>query len=154
MATPIQVVFDATEPDRLARFYAGALHYVEQPPPRGYASWDAFLEAMHVPRADWNAASAIVDPEGKGPRIYFQQMDTPKATKNRLHLDLNVGGGGKVPLEERKAKVNAEVTRLVGLGATCLVPWEEQVRGLPPWEARDEYWVVMADPEGNEFCVQ
>ncbi len=154
MATSIQVVFDCADPDRLARFWAGALHCVIQPPPAGYGSWDAFLEATHVPREDWNAASAVVDPEGKGPRLYFQQMDTPKPAKNRLHLDLNVGGGGKVPLEERKAKVEAEVTRLLGLGATLLVPWEEQVRGLQPWEAQGEYWVVMADPEGNEFCVQ
>ncbi len=154
MGTPIQVVFDATDPERLARFWAAALHYEMQAPPAGYASWEAFLEAMHVPPADRNAASAIVDPEGKGPRLYFQQMDTPKPTKNRLHLDVNVGGGGKVPLEERKAKVDAEVTRLVRLGATRLVPWEEQLLGLPPWEAQGEYWVVMADPEGNEFCVQ
>ncbi len=152
MATSIQVVFDCADPDRLARFWAGALHYVEQPPPAGYGSWDAFLEAMHVPREDRNAASAVVDPDGKGPRLYFQQMDTPKPAKNRLHLDVNVGGGGKVPLEERKVKVDAEVARLCGLGATILVPWEEQ--RLQPWEAEGEYWVVMADPEGNEFCVQ
>ena len=154
MATSDQIVFDTLDPDRLARFWADALHYVLQPPPPGYASWDAFLEGMHVPREDRNAASAIVDPEGKGPRLYFQQMDTPKPAKNRLHLDVNVGGGGKVPLDERRGKVDAEVTRLVGLGATCLQPWEEQVRGLEPWEAQGEYWVVMADPEGNEFCVQ
>lgn len=152
MATSIQVVFDSPDPDRLARFWAEALHYVVQPPPPGYASWDAFLEAMHVPREDWNAASAVVDPEGKGPRVYFQQMDTPKPAKNRLHLDLNVGGGSKVPPEERKATVDAEVTRLLGLGATRLVPWEDQ--RLQLWEAQGEYWVVMADPEGNEFCVQ
>ncbi len=152
MATSIQVVFDCADPDRLARFWAGALHYVEQPPPAGYASWNAFLEAMHVPRGDRNTASAVVDPEGKGPRLYFQHMDTPKPAKNRLHLDVNAGGGGRVPLEERKAKVDAEVTRLLGLGATILVPWEDQ--RLEPWEAQGEYWVVMADPEGNEFCVQ
>ncbi len=152
MATAIQVVFDAADPNRLARFWAEALHYVVQPPPAGYTSWDAFLEATHVPREDWNAASAIVDPDGRGPRVFFQQIDTPKPAKNRLHLDLNVGGGGKVPLEQRKAKVDAEVLRLLRLGATCLTPWEEQ--RLEPWEARDEYWVVMADPEGNEFCVQ
>lgn len=153
MATPIQIVFDAADPDRLARFWADALHYILQPPPAGYASWDAFLEAMHVPREDWNAASAIVDPEGKGPRVYFQQMDTPKPSKNRLHLDVNVGGGGKAPLEERKARVDAEVLRLLSLGATRLQPWEAR-DDLEPWEASNEYWVVMADPEGNEFCVQ
>ena len=152
MATSIQVVFDCADPNRMAGFWAEALHYVEQPPPAGYASWDAFLEAIHVPREERNAASAIVDPEGKGPRIYFQNLDTPKPAKNRLHLDVNVGGGGKVPVEERRAKVDAEVARLLSLGATRLKPWEEQV--LEPWEAEGEYWVVMAAPEGNEFCVQ
>lgn len=152
MAHSIQVVFDTADPDRLGEFWAAALHYQVQPPPPGYGSWQAFLQAINVPEEEWHSANAIVDPEGKGPRIYFQKMDTPKPAKNRLHLDLNVGGGGNVPLEERKVRVDAEVTRLLGLGAACLRPWEEQ--DLPPWEAQGEYWVVMADPEGNEFCVQ
>ena len=144
MATPVQVVFDCADPDRLANFWAETLHYVLQPPPTGYASWDAFLEAMKVPREEWNSASAIVDPSGKGPRIYFQQMDTPKPEKNRLHLDVNAGGGGTVPQEQRRKRVDAEVTRLLGLGA----------RRLRTESAEREYWVVMADPEDNEFCVQ
>ena len=144
MATPVQIVFDCSDPDRIARFWAEALHYVLQPPPPGYASWEAFLTAMHVPPEDRNSASAIVDPEGKGPRIYLQKMITPKLAKNRLHLDLNVGGGSKAPLEERKARVDAEVERLVGIGASRLRTESD----------RGEYWVVMADPEANEFCVQ
>lgn len=153
MATPLQIVFDTRDPIRLARFWAEALHYVIQPPPAGYASWDAFLEAMHVPQDERNAASAVVDPEGRGPRVYFQQMDTPKRAKNRLHLDVNIGGGGKVPLAERKPRVDAEVARLVRLGATILQPWEGR-DDLGPWEKENEYWVVLADPDGNEFCVQ
>ncbi len=144
MATSIQVVFDSRDPDRLAQFWAATLHYVIQPPPPGYASWDAFLEAMHVPKEEWDSASAIVDPEGKGPRIFIQKMDTPKLGKNRLHLDVNAGGGGKVALEARKARVDAEVLRLLGLGATRLRTESDG----------DEYWVVMADPDANEFCVQ
>jgi hypothetical protein len=144
MATSIQVVFDSLDPDCLAGFWAEALHYVIQPPPAGYASWEAFLEALHVPREEWDSASAIVDPDGKGPRIYIQKMDTPKPGKNRLHLDVNVGGGGKVPFEERKARVDAEVRRLLGLGATRLRVESDE----------HEYWVVMADPDANEFCLQ
>lgn len=144
MATSIQIVFDSLDPDRLANFWAGALHYVIQPPPPGYASWEAFLEAMHVPREEWDSASAIVDPEGKGPRIYIQKMDTPKPGKNRLHLDVNAGGGGKVPLEERRRRVDAEVVRLLGLGAARLRTESDG----------NEYWVVLADPDANEFCVQ
>lgn len=144
MATSLQIVFDSVDPDRLAGFWAAALRYEKQPPPAGYASWEAFLRAMHVPEAEWNAASAIVDPEGKGPRIYLQKMDTPKLAKNRLHLDLNVGGGGRVPLSERRPRVDAEAERLVRLGATRLRVESDG----------EEYWVVMADPEANEFCVQ
>ena len=65
--------------------------------------------------------------------------------KNRMHRDLNVGGGRSVALDERKARVDAEVARLKALGAT-------DERGA--MEKHDEYWVRMNDPEGNEFCVQ
>jgi hypothetical protein len=71
-------------------------------------------------------------------------MDTPKPGKNRVHLDMNASGGRKVPIEERRRQVNEEVGRLVKLGATKQREWEEE----------GEYWVVMQDPEGNEFCVQ
>lgn len=144
MATPIQVVFDCADPDRLAAFWAETLHYVIQPPPTGYASWEAFLKAMRVPKEEWSAASAIVDPDGKGPRIYFQKMDTPKPGKNRLHLDVNVGGGPKIPLPERRRRVDAEARRVRGLGA----------RRLRTESDSGEYWIVMADPEDNEFCIQ
>ena len=144
MATSIQIVFDTADPDRLAGFWADVLHYIKQPPPSGYGSWEDFLDAVGVPEEEWNSASAIVDPAGVGPRIYFQKMDTPKPTKNRVHLDVNVGGGGRVPLEERKARVEEEVERLEGLGATRLRTESDE----------REYWVVLADMDGNEFCVQ
>ena len=142
--TSVQIVFDCADPDHLAKFWAAALHYKEQDPPAGYASWPAFLKARGVPQEEWNSASAIVDPEKVGPRIYFQQMDTPKPKKNRVHLDINVSGGGKVPIDDRMKRVNAEVERLAGLGAEMQRVWEDP----------GEYWVVMQDPEGNEFCVQ
>ena len=144
MATMIQVVFDCVDPDRLAKFWAAALHYELQDPPAGYGSWQAFLKASGVPEAEWNSASAIVDPDGKGPRIYFQQMDTPKLGKNRLHVDANASGGLRVPLEERRRQVNSEVTRLVGLGAKKDHELEEM----------GDYCVIMLDPDGNEFCIQ
>jgi hypothetical protein len=142
--TTIQVTYDCADPDRLASFWAEALGYRMQEPPEGYATWPAFLAAQGIPEDQWNSASAIVDPEGRGPRLYFQRVPEAKVVKNRVHLDLNVGGGGHVPLEERRGRVNAAVERLRGLGATQLRPVEE----------RGEYWVVMSDPEGNEFCLQ
>lgn len=151
MATSIQIVFDCDDPDRLGKFWAEALHYKEQDPPPGFASWPDALKALGVPEEDWNSAYAIVDPEKKGPRIYFQQMDTPKPGKNRLHIDLNVGGGSLVPLEERRKRIDAEVERLLELGArnlnTVKLPWRSAAEA-------GEYWVVMQDPDGNEFCVQ
>ena len=144
MATSIQVTFDCADPDRLASFWATALGYRKQDPPEGYATWPAYLAAQGIPEDQWNAASALVDSEGRGPRLYFQRVPEPKVVKNRVHLDLNVGGGRHVPLEARRLRVDAAVERLRAVGATQLRPVEEH----------GEYWVVMADPEGNEFCLQ
>ncbi len=140
----LQIVFDSGDPETLASFYAEALHYKLQDPPTGYDSWEQALKAWGVPEEEWGSASAIIDPEGSGPRIYFQRMDTPKLGKNRLHLDLNASGGMQVPLQKRKEQVFAEVERITKLGATKQRELEE----------RDEYCVVMLDPEGNEFCIQ
>jgi hypothetical protein len=140
----LQIVFDCKDPAALSRFYAEALRYKVQDPPEGYESWEAFLKAQGIPEIEWNSASAIVDPAEKGPRIYFQQMETPKLGKNRLHIDINASGGLKVPFEERKDQVNNEVERIVKLGAKKDHELEDM----------GEYCVVMLDPEGNEFCVQ
>jgi hypothetical protein len=144
MPQKIQIVFDCSDPAALSKFYAESLHYKLQDPPEGFKSWEEALRAWGVPEGEWNSASAIVDPDGKGPRIYFQQMDTPKLGKNRVHLDMNASGGGRVPVQERKGQVRAEVQRLLKLGATEQREWGEN----------DDYWIVMLDPEGNEFCVQ
>jgi hypothetical protein len=143
--TSIQLVFDTADPDREAQFWAEALGYQLQPPPDGHATWEAFLRAQGIPEERWNDASAIVDPGGQRPRIFFQRVPEGKTAKNRMHMDLNVGGGREVPLEQRKRRVDAEVTRLKALGAT-------DERGST--ERDGEYWVRMNDPEGNEFCVQ
>jgi len=144
MATNVQVVMDCANPDRLAKFWAAALGYKVQDPPDGYSTWDEFLRAMKIPEEDWNSASAVVDPEGKGPRLYFQRVPEGKVVKNRVHLDLNVGGGRETPMDKRKLRVDAEAERLAGEGATKVRPMEQ----------RGEYWVVMQDPEENEFCLQ
>jgi hypothetical protein len=144
MATNVQVVFDCADPDRLARFWATALGYKLQDPPEGYATWEDFLKEMGIPEERWNSASAVVDPDGVGPRVYFQQVPEGKSVKNRVHLDLNVGGGRDMPIEERKALIRAEADRLVGEGATRSGEVEEQ----------GEYCLNMLDPEGNEFDLQ
>jgi hypothetical protein len=145
MATEIQVVIDCADPARLAPFWAEALHYKLQDPPEGFETWHDFLRAQGVPEEAWNDASAVVDPDGAGPRIYFQRVPEPKSVKNRVHLDLNVGPGMAAPVEERRRMVDAEVERLRSVGASVFRPGSVE---------RGEYWVVMQDPEGNEFCLQ
>jgi hypothetical protein len=144
VATSIQVVFDCANPDKLATFWAAALHYKKQDSPTGFASWEDFLKAQGIPESEWNSASAVVDPDGNGPRIYFQRVPEGKSVKNRVHLDLNVGGPRITPADERRRRVDTEVDRLVQLGA-------RQSRTI---EERGEYFVNMFDPEGNEFDVQ
>ena len=144
MATSVQVVIDCADPARLAAFWATALGYKMQDPPEGFTSWEEWLAAQGIPESEWNSANAVVDPAGRGPRLYFQRVPEPKTVKNRLHLDLNVGGGHATPLEERRGRIGAEVERLLEAGATRLRANEE----------RGEFWVVMQDPEGNEFCLQ
>lgn len=143
MARTWQLVIDAAEPDRLARFWAEALGYVVQPPPEGFDDWPSFLTTIGVPESEFDSASAIVDPDGRGPRVFFQRVPESKAGKNRLHVDVPVSAGPDAPPEERVADQEAERDRLVGLGATEVGPVED-LGGR---------WIVMQDPEGNEFCI-
>src|SRR5262245_61187503 len=111
MAFAVQITFDCHDPDRLARFWAELLGYQVQPPPPGYDSWQAWLEERGIPEKDWNMANAIIDPEGKGPRIFLQRVPEDKQVKNRVHLDVNVGGGRGTPDDERRVVVDAAVER-------------------------------------------
>ena len=143
MATGFQVVIDCADPARLSRFWAEALGYKLDDPPKGYDSWEDWLREQDIPEDRWNDASAVVDPDGAGPRIYLQRVPEAKTVKNRVHLDLNISGGRSAPVEERRGRVDAEVERLLGIGATRQRTVEEP----------GGYWVVMQDPEGNELCV-
>lgn len=149
MATKFQVAIDCADPGRLTRFWATALRYKIQDPPAGFDSWNAFWRSIGVPEEELDdandASDSLVDPAGQGPRIWFQKVPEAKVVKNRLHLDLDAGGGRGVPLQTRKERVTAEVQRLVGAGATALRVLEQ--------EGMDHYAVVMQDPEGNEFCI-
>ena len=139
----IQITFDAADPAALAAFWAEALGYVAQPPPEGHESWESWLAAAGIPGDHWNDAAALVDPEGDGPRVFFQRVPESKTAKNRVHLDVAVAPRG-LSDEEARQIVAAAAARLVELGATVVGPIEQ----------RGEYWIVMQDPEGNEFCLQ
>lgn len=146
MAFPVQVVFDCADPGRLASFWAVALNYEVPGPPPGYETWEDLLRAMHVPEDQWNARSAVEDPAGAGPRIFFQQVPEEKVVKNRMHLDIRVAMRGGRP-EERRAQIDAHVARLKEAGGSVVRVVEGDM--VDP----TSYFVVMQDPEGNEFCV-
>jgi predicted enzyme related to lactoylglutathione lyase len=88
---------------------------------------------------DWRILSerereVVVGPDENAPvGLCFMPVTDRKAAKNRLHLDLTPGPGGR----------DAEVERIVALGA----------RRVDIGQTGDESWTVLADPEGNEFCV-
>lgn len=143
MTKPLQVTFDANDTNRLAEFWALALGYRLQPPPPGYDTWEDFARDQGIPEDQWDALAAIVDPRDEGPRVLFQKVPEHKTAKNRVHLDVNAGAG----IDDHDARhraVEAHVRTLIEAGAT----FQERFDGPTG------YWVVMLDPEGNEFCVQ
>jgi Glyoxalase-like domain len=75
---------------------------------------------------------SIGGPPGSGPELLFQRVPEGKSVKNRVHLDVNSTDRDQAD----------EVARLVGLGARPVDIGQGDVS-----------WVVLADPEGNEFCV-
>ena len=111
MAPTLGLVLDCADSAKLAEFWAEALGFR-----------NVWAEANYV---------LLVDPNNIEPRLLLQQVDEPKAGKNRLHFDLH------------PCDVDAEVASLEALGATR----GERI------EEHGTYWVVMTDPEGNEFCV-
>jgi catechol 2,3-dioxygenase-like lactoylglutathione lyase family enzyme len=144
MANEIQVTFDCGDPAALAGFWCEVLGYVVQAPPPGFDSWEQALEAFGVPPERRNDASAAVDPEGQGPRLFFQKVPEGKTAKNRVHLDVRAAPG--LEGEQRMSALEARCEELVALGAARL----ERHEPAPPLGAGH---IVMTDPEGNEFCL-
>lgn len=124
MARLHDIVFDCAHPAATARFWAAALD--------GYAvaPYDAAelarLRSMGITSTE-DDPTVLVEPVDGGPRLFFQLVPEAKIVKNRVHLDL------------RAADPEAEIQRLTTLGATV--------------RARYEDHVLLADPEGNEFCL-
>ncbi|MDN3024743.1 VOC family protein [Streptomyces sp. S.PB5] len=143
-----KLVIDAGNPQAQADFWAAALHYEVED---NDALIQRLLELGALPReatVEFHARLAFRDlvavrhPDdpydegsgtGLGRRLLFQRVPEEKSVKNRLHLDLHPGEGER----------DAEVERLTGLGASVVREVKEP----------SGQWVVMTDPEGNEFCV-
>jgi predicted enzyme related to lactoylglutathione lyase len=93
--------------------------------------WGPALGYVNVGTA---GAYVVLYPDGRsGPRLLLQRVEEAKAVKNRMHLDIEA------------ADIEAEADRLVALGAARV--------GDGPCSEHGSSWIVMADPEGNEFCV-
>jgi catechol 2,3-dioxygenase-like lactoylglutathione lyase family enzyme len=100
---------------------------------RGIAFWTAALGyVVRDPDVDHQDFAVLAHPERAWSNLSVQRSARPKSDVNRVHLDLYV--------DHR----DAEVERLLALGATRVEPW--------PYDDGDDF-VVLADPDGNEFCV-
>ena len=145
MAYSVQIVIACADPARLAGFWAQVLGYVEQPPPDGFESWEQFADQVGIPEANRNDISAVVDPDGSGPRVLFERFDGG-APNQRVHFDVNViGSQAALSADERDTRLTAERVRIEGLGGT----FKREASGVA-----GEVWIEMYDPEGNWFCVQ
>jgi len=90
----------------------------------------------------------LFDPAGHQPPIWFQPVPEGKAGKNRVHLDLYPTARDNSLTQQRRVEiVDARVDELVALGATV----HRRDRDDDPDDPY--YYVVLQDPEGNEFCV-
>ncbi|MFJ9633664.1 VOC family protein [Streptomyces sp. NPDC101175] len=139
MAARIDLTLDCADARLLAAFWKTALGYVDEPPPAPFATRAEWI-AHYDPEDDGGEEDGawLCDPDGGGPRLSILKVPEPKTAKNRLHLDIRVRVPGGP--EERWAAIRAEAWRLVEAGGRVLTEV-------------DGHHVVMADPEGNEFCV-
>lgn len=144
MSHSIQIVIACENPARLAEFWAGALGYIVQPPPPGFDTWDDFADSVGIPAERRNDISAVVDPDGEGPRILFERWDGGEPNK-RVHIDVNAIADRELGAEEREKRLAEERERLEALGAR----FHRVASGMA-----GETWMEMFDVEGNWFCVQ
>jgi predicted enzyme related to lactoylglutathione lyase len=93
--------------------------------------WAAALGYTNVGSA--GSYVMLLPSEGDGPQLLLQRVPEGKKTKNRMHFDIHV------------ADIAEEAARLASLGA-------RRVQS-EPLEEHGTHWFLMADPEGNEFCV-
>lgn len=125
----------------MAAFWSAALDYRVDPVPVGYDDWMDYQVVRGFPESERVQFAALHNPHGPE-RLCFLGVPESKTVKNRLHLDIQATSPDDSPAR-RIERVDALVAELRGLGATALRTGRE----------RDQYFVTMADVEGNEFCV-
>ena len=141
MGVPIGIVIDCANPARVGEFWRDALDYEDRPPPAPYESWDAY-DAAHG-MAPEESGCMIQDPDGVGPTLFFQLVPEGKVVKNRVHVDIKISRGAGPSIDAQIARIEAGVDPLVARGATLVR------RNADP----EDYFIVLQDPEGNEFCL-
>ncbi|MFE7806063.1 VOC family protein [Streptomyces sp. NPDC057430] len=119
-----ELVIDCADPDRLAAFWSSVLGYVE----RGRED-DGSIEIGPPASASASASAS----GGSGPTLVLSPSTAPRTGKLRLHFDVNATDRDQ----------DAELERLLALGA----------RPADVGQSGAESWHVLADPEGNEFCL-
>lgn len=137
MLTRVDLTLDCADPEALAGFWKAAVGYVDEPPPPPYKTREEWIAAV-VDEDDDMGGAWLHDPTGVAPRLSLLQVPEPKTAENRLHLDLRVSGQGTP--EQKRNRVEEEIVRLRSAGASVVTPF-------------DGHHVLMAGPEGNEFCV-
>lgn len=118
------IVVDCRDPAAAARWWGDVLGWE--------IVYEAEDEVVLAPQLD---GPRHLPPEAQSPGLVFVPVPEHKSAKNRLHIDVTPTGG---------ASQAAEVDRLIGLGARRVDVGQDE-SAVP--------WVVLADPEGNEFCV-
>jgi len=108
----LEIAIDALDIPAVRRFWKAITEYVDELGPS-------------------DLSAALIDPTGRGPAIWFQQMDAPRPQRNRIHLDIDV------PHDAARARIDAALAA----GGSLLSDREAPA-----------FW-VLADPEGNEACI-
>lgn len=108
----LEIAVDALDIGRIRPFWKAVTGYVDEPGPS-------------------DLSDGLVDPSGRGPAIWFQQMDAPRPQRNRIHLDVDVAHD----------VASTRIEAALAAGGTLLSD-----------AAAPAFW-VLADPEGNEACV-
>lgn len=134
------ITFDCADPTALATFWADVFGYPHPEWPEGLKQ--SLLDGG-LTEEQLSDKSAIEDPTGEGPRLFFQRVPEGKTAKNRVHIDIRTTPGRRPTDEE----LEAEKDRIVALGATVVVNYDDN------WGPVREHHYVMQDPEGNEFCI-
>jgi hypothetical protein len=134
----IDLTLDCADAHVVAAFWKLALGYIDEPAPAPFKNRGEWLASFGVPEEDWGKGAWLCDPAGLGPRLSILPVPEVKVAKNRLHMDVRVSCGRTE--DETWGRVTAMADRLTAAGGHVL-------------ETVAKHHVVMADPEGNEFCV-